>query len=64
MILAASRRQLLLGAAATLALPAYLRRANAQTVIKVAGIHASPVENAWNSRVRCPLDRGCFCSTK
>lgn len=56
MILTASRRQLLLGAAATLALPVYLRRANAQTVIKVAGIHASPVENAWNSRVHSALE--------
>lgn len=25
--------------------------ARAQTVVKVAGIHASPVENAWNSRL-------------
>ena len=51
MTLTASRRQLLLGAAATLALPAYIRRVNAQTAIKVAAVHASPVENAWNSRI-------------
>ncbi|MCA3447848.1 MAG: BMP family protein [Rhodobacter sp.] len=56
MLFTASRRQLLLGAAATLALPAYLRRASAQTAIKVAGIHASPVENAWNSRVHSALE--------
>lgn len=30
---------------------AFLPAARAQTVIKVAGIHASPVENAWNSRL-------------
>jgi basic membrane lipoprotein Med (substrate-binding protein (PBP1-ABC) superfamily) len=56
MLFTASRRQLLLGAAATLALPTYLRRASAQTAIKVAGIHASPVENAWNSRVHSALE--------
>ena len=51
MLLKPTRRTLLRGAAAALALPAYLRAAHAQTVIKVAGIHNSPVENAWNSRV-------------
>ena len=51
MTLNSTRRSLLVGAAATLALPAYIRRVNAQTVVKVAGVHASPVENAWNSRI-------------
>jgi basic membrane lipoprotein Med (substrate-binding protein (PBP1-ABC) superfamily) len=46
-----SRRQVLIGAAATLALPAYLRSAKAQAKVTVAGVHASPVENAWNSRI-------------
>jgi basic membrane lipoprotein Med (substrate-binding protein (PBP1-ABC) superfamily) len=45
-----SRRKLLLaGAAAGAALS--VPRAFAQTPMKVAGIHASPVENAWNSRL-------------
>ena len=51
MKLTSTRRQLMLGAAATLALPAYIRRASAQGVVRVAGVHASPVENAWNSRI-------------
>ena len=51
MKLISTRRQLLVGAAATLALPAYIRRANAMSAVKVAGVHASPVENAWNSRI-------------
>ncbi len=51
MMLISNRRQLLIGAAATLALPAYIRRANAQTAIRIAGVHNSPVENAWNSRI-------------
>lgn len=46
-----SRRHVLVGAAAALALPAGLRAARAQTPVRVAGIHASPVENAWNSRI-------------
>jgi basic membrane lipoprotein Med (substrate-binding protein (PBP1-ABC) superfamily) len=54
MKLSATRRQLLAGAAASLALPAYLR---AQTKVKVAGIHASPVENAWNSRIHLALNQ-------
>jgi basic membrane lipoprotein Med (substrate-binding protein (PBP1-ABC) superfamily) len=44
------RRSLLVASAAagvTLA----AQRANAQGKLKVAGIHASPVENAWNSRL-------------
>ncbi len=55
MIYSTTRRSLLIGAATTLALPAYIRRANAQTAIKVAGIHASPVENAWNSRIHAAM---------
>jgi len=50
-----TRRQLMVGAAATLALPAYLRRANAQSAVRVAGVHASPVENAWNSRIHLAM---------
>ncbi len=46
-----NRRQLLAGGAATLALPALVKSARAQSVIRVAGVHASPVENAWNSRI-------------
>jgi basic membrane protein A len=38
-----------------LALPAYIRRANAQAAIRVAGVHASPVENAWNSRIHLAM---------
>ncbi|KPQ14676.1 MAG: nucleoside-binding protein [Rhodobacteraceae bacterium HLUCCO18] len=50
-----TRRTLMMGAAATLALPAYIRRVNAQTAVRVAGIHASPVENAWNSRIHIAM---------
>jgi basic membrane protein A and related proteins len=55
MKLTTTRRTLMMGAAATLALPAYIRRTNAQTVIRVAGVHASPVENAWNSRIHLAM---------
>ncbi|MBK8438805.1 MAG: BMP family protein [Rhodobacter sp.] len=55
MSLKTSRRQLLIGTAATLALPLYARRARAQSVVKVAGVHASPVENAWNSRIHAAM---------
>ena len=51
MKLLTSRRQLLIGASAMVALPAYLRTASAGSVVKVAGVHMSPVENAWNSRI-------------
>jgi len=50
-----NRRTLLIGGAATLALPAYIRRVNAQTALRVAGVHASPVENAWNSRIHLAM---------
>lgn len=47
-----SRRQLLIGGTALLAWPARARRAQAQDApVRVAAVHASPVENAWNSRV-------------
>jgi len=50
-----NRRNLMIGAAATLALPAYIRGAYAQSVIRIAGVHGSPVENAWNSRIHLAL---------
>lgn len=52
-----TRRTLMIGAAATLALPAYIRRVNAQSTVRVAGVHASPVENAWNSRVHLAMQQ-------
>lgn len=55
MTLSTTRRHLLMGATAALALPALVGRARAQTVVKVAGVHASPVENAWNSRVHAAM---------
>jgi len=56
MKLHASRRHLLLGAGALLALPGLTRRALAQDApVSVAGLHASPVENAWNSRIHLAL---------
>ncbi|MGG7568072.1 BMP family protein [Rhodovulum sp. DZ06] len=50
-----TRRHVLMGAAATLATPAFLRRAHASAPLKVAGVHASPVENAWNSRIHLAM---------
>lgn len=44
-----TRRHVLIGGAATLALPTLLRAQG--TPLRVAAVHASPVENAWNSRV-------------
>lgn len=52
---APSRRQLLAGAAATLAIPALVRPARAQDAVRVAAVHASPVENAWNSRIHLAM---------
>lgn len=46
-----NRRRLILTGAATLTLPALLRPAYAADPVKVAAVHASPVENAWNSRI-------------
>jgi len=58
MKLHASRRHLLLGAGALLALPSLARRASAQDApVRVAGLHASPVENAWNSRIHLALQQ-------
>lgn len=52
-----NRRHLLVGAAAALAMPAYIRRAGAQDIVRVAGVHMSPVENAWNSRIHLALQQ-------
>ncbi len=55
MAFATTRRNVLIGTGATLALPAYLRHASAMTATRVAGVHASPVENAWNSRIHLAM---------
>jgi basic membrane lipoprotein Med (substrate-binding protein (PBP1-ABC) superfamily) len=56
MMLKPTRRRLLIGGAALLALPALASRSSAQgTPLRVAGVHASPVENAWNSRIHLAL---------
>ena len=57
MSFAPNRRKLLAGGAALLATPAILRgrRARAAEVVKIAGVHASPVENAWNSRIHTAM---------
>ncbi len=47
-------RRLFLAAAASM-LPILAAPALAQEKVKVAGIHASPVENAWNSRIHQAL---------
>lgn len=57
MTIRTTRRTVLMGAAATLALPAYIRRVNAETLLSVAGVHASPVENAWNSRIHLAMQK-------
>lgn len=46
-----SRRRLITVVAAVSLLPALGAASIADDKIKVAGIHASPVENAWNSRI-------------
>jgi len=46
-----SRRRFVAAAASVTALPLLGKNTLAADKIKVAGIHASPVENAWNSRV-------------
>lgn len=63
MKLTPNRRQLIIGAGATLALPAYIRRAQAQSVIKVAAVHNSPVENAWNSRIHLAFQEAAAAGT-
>lgn len=55
MTISTTRRSVLIGAAATLALPAYISRVKAEAPLAVAGVHASPVENAWNSRVHLAM---------
>lgn len=57
MLLMTTRRHLLAGAAAALVFPASLRLARAAAPIKVAAVHASPVENAWNSRVHSAMQQ-------
>ena len=51
MIKPLNRRSFIAAVAAVGMLPAFAMDAAADDKIKVAGIHASPVENAWNSRV-------------
>jgi basic membrane protein A len=46
-----TRRRFLAATAAAGALPLFSRAAFAAEKLKVAGVHASPVENAWNSRI-------------
>lgn len=50
-----TRRTMLAGTAATLGMPAIIRNAYAMDAVKVAGVHNSPVENAWNSRIHLAL---------
>lgn len=50
-----SRRHFVAGSAALASLPFLSRGAFAADKVKVAGIHASPVENAWNSRIHAAL---------
>jgi len=51
-----TRRRFAQGALALGALPILGRATRAADKIKVAGVHASPVENAWNSRVHLALN--------
>ena len=51
-----SRRSLLKGSLALGMLPILSGNLQAATKIKVAGVHASPVENAWNSRIHLALN--------
>ncbi|MEM1288168.1 MAG: BMP family protein [Pseudomonadota bacterium] len=57
MTLKITRRAALVGAAGTLAMPALLRSGWAMDPVKVAGVHNSPVENAWNSRIHLALQQ-------
>ncbi|WP_308916007.1 BMP family protein [Jannaschia sp. LMIT008] len=52
-----TRRTLLTTGAAALALPALIRPARAQDAARVACVHASPVENAWNSRIHLAMQQ-------
>lgn len=45
------KRRTVLAGGLVLGAGAFLPQARAQAPLKVAGIHASPVENAWNSRL-------------
>jgi basic membrane lipoprotein Med (substrate-binding protein (PBP1-ABC) superfamily) len=51
-----NRRHFVMAGAALGALPLLSRSAFASTKIKVAGVHASPVENAWNSCIHGALN--------
>jgi basic membrane lipoprotein Med (substrate-binding protein (PBP1-ABC) superfamily) len=51
-----SRRRFVQGGAAIGLLPILPFAARAAEKIKVAGVHASPVENAWNSRIHLALN--------
>lgn len=55
MTMTTSRRGFLAASGAALAVPILGRRALADGPLKVAGIHASPVENAWNSRIHAAM---------
>lgn len=57
MTIKTTRRTVMMAGAATLAMPAILRSARAQSTVRVAGVHASPVENAWNSRIHLALQQ-------
>ncbi|BBE72845.1 BMP family protein [Oharaeibacter diazotrophicus] len=50
-----TRRRFLATSAALGALPLFGRAAIGAEKLKVAGIHADPVENAWNSRIHAAL---------
>lgn len=51
-----SRRTFLAAGTAVVAMPFVSRGAFAADKIKVAGVHASPVENAWNSVIHAALN--------
>jgi basic membrane lipoprotein Med (substrate-binding protein (PBP1-ABC) superfamily) len=55
MLTSLTRRRFLAASAAAGTLPLITGRAAAADRIKVAGVHASPVENAWNSRIHAAL---------
>lgn len=57
MTLKLTRRQLVTGTTAALALPALRRTTWASDLVRVAGVHNSPVENAWNSRIHLALQQ-------
>lgn len=52
-----NRRHMVVGTAAALAMPAIIRSAHTMDAVRVAGVHNSPVENAWNSRIHLALQK-------